>query len=98
MWLQMIIGKMVIDQCAIEYDGLLTCTERQQYQERAAVEMKNKNIRQVKLAMKEPEFYVIGQASRINSMEEVSHGRGMTDDQFIRELKKEAAGESWAHK
>lgn len=91
MWLQMIIGRKLIDQIEIYYEGMVTCAEREEYQQRVAQELNQKHLDKVKFSNEKPVFLVIGQQSKLNYMIDISYGRGLSDEQFVRECKKEMA-------
>jgi hypothetical protein len=66
MHLLMTIGNVIAEKVTLNYKGLNSTAERQQYQEQIARELYQKHERLLTRWGIEPEFYVEGVPSRLN--------------------------------
>ena len=62
----MYIGNILIVSVPLEYEGLLTCDDRQQLQEKIAAELILKHTGKIILTRERPEFFVDGVGSKMN--------------------------------
>jgi hypothetical protein len=69
MYLKMYLDKVLLDQALIEYEGLLTCSERQEHQERLATELAMKHAKKIKQSNTVPMFAIVVQ-SQLNLFSE----------------------------
>ena len=60
----MYIGGILISYMPINYEGLLTCDDRQSLQERMAGELIQKHRGKIRMSLQMPEFFVEGVKSK----------------------------------
>ena len=66
MLLKMYIGRVLVDQTTIEYEGMHTATERQQHGESIALDMYLRHYRRIRTAHEIPVFFIDRVPSRMN--------------------------------
>ena len=62
----MYINKILVSSISLEYEGLLTCEDREHLQEKIAAELILKHKRKIILTGTKAEFYVEGVGSKMN--------------------------------
>lgn len=67
MMLRMYIGAVLIESVPLFYEGLASCSERQDFQERLARELAQKHMTKIKASGREPVFFVDGVRSTMNA-------------------------------
>lgn len=68
-YLKLILGDVVADRAKIEYEDMETAKEKQEHQERLAIEMLSENCRTIKNSGLHPIFYIERMPSKINEID-----------------------------
>ncbi len=64
--LNMYIGKVLIESVEICYDGLVTCDDREKYNESIVSKLENKHKWKTRYSKNQPVFFIEGVQSKMN--------------------------------